>query len=303
VVASLVGVLIERFGDRSMFVAYVPLLVGTAVVTMTIARRGEIRSVTVVRDARAFLAAPRVAIFLTGSFLVWTSLNGTNSFYSIQVVALGGGTTLVGLAWAIGALVEVPIMFSFPRLAARFGTERLLVLGAIAIVLRAALAALARDPVMLVAIAPIEGLAFACTYVGRARHDRRIRARRRGRRRDHDLGAVRRLRGGQPRGDGGGGVRRPAGTFSGARRLTAGNPDRYDPGSYAMRSLRARVRALCDRRRAACMTTTCCRDTYESGSSLARCAGHRRPPLVSAPEWRDRRGRYEAGSYLTGFFG
>ena len=107
VVASLVGVLIDRFGDRSMFVAYVPLLVGTAVVTMTIARRGEIRSVTVVRDARAFLAAPRVAIFLTGSFLVWTSLNGTNSFYSIQVVALGGAVagaiTISGLFAACAA--------------------------------------------------------------------------------------------------------------------------------------------------------------------------------------------------------
>ena len=57
-------------------------------------------------------------------------------------------------------------MYSFPRLAGRFGAERLLVVGAIAFALRAALAALATEPAMLVAIAPLEGIGFAGTFVG-----------------------------------------------------------------------------------------------------------------------------------------
>ena len=87
-------------------------------------------------------------------------------FYSIQVAALGAPPATVRLVWALGAAVEVPIMFGFPRLAARFGAERLIVVGAAAFAVRAGIAALARDPILLVAVAPLEGLGFALSFVG-----------------------------------------------------------------------------------------------------------------------------------------
>ena len=89
-----------------------------------------------------------------------------SAFYSIQVVALGGSPGLVGIAWAVGAAIEVPYMFAFPRVAGRFGTERLVVVGSLAFALRALLAALAVDPVALVLIAPLEGIGFASVFVG-----------------------------------------------------------------------------------------------------------------------------------------
>ena len=55
-----------------------------------------------------------------------------SAFYSIQLVALGGSTGLVGITWSFGAVIEVPLMYAFPRLGARFGTERLVVVGALA---------------------------------------------------------------------------------------------------------------------------------------------------------------------------
>ena len=57
-------------------------------------------------------------------------------------------------------------MFAFPRIAGRFGTERLVVVGSLAFALRALLAALAVDPVALVLIAPLEGIGFASVFVG-----------------------------------------------------------------------------------------------------------------------------------------
>ncbi len=57
-------------------------------------------------------------------------------------------------------------MYAFPRVAGRFGTERLVVVGSLAFALRALLAALAVDPVALVLIAPLEGLGFASVFVG-----------------------------------------------------------------------------------------------------------------------------------------
>ncbi|HTC86288.1 MAG TPA: MFS transporter [Candidatus Acidoferrum sp.] len=164
--ATLVGLLLDREGPRSIFAIYLPALLLTAAVTATLPRQGTGRSASILRGAGELLRAPGIALFLGGVFLVWTSLSGLNAFYSIQIVELGGGASLVGVAWAVGAMVEVPIMFSFGRLARRFGTERLLILGTFTFAIRAVLSALAVDPVTLVAISLLEGLSFACFFVG-----------------------------------------------------------------------------------------------------------------------------------------
>lgn len=164
--AWLVGSLIDSHGNRALFAVYVPALAVTALIALSLPRRGTGRGVNVLRGARALVAAPQMRLFLAGSLLVWTTLNAVNSFYSIQIVTLGAPATVVGLAWAVGALVEVPIMFGYSRLASRFGTERLIVAGAVLFAVRAAAAAAATDATTLVLIAPIEGLAFGLSFVG-----------------------------------------------------------------------------------------------------------------------------------------
>lgn len=166
VVALLVGLLLEAQGSRSLFWIYLPCLIGTVLATSTIRRRGTTRSISMLRGAGHILGAPGMLLFFGGFTIVWTSLTAMNAFYSIQVVALGGGTSLVGITWAFGAIIEVPLMYAFPRLGARFGTERLLVFGALVFALRGLLGAMAADPVALVLIAPLEGLGFACAFVG-----------------------------------------------------------------------------------------------------------------------------------------
>ena len=161
-----VGFLLDAHGARSLFWAYLPFLVGTVIVTAIIPRRGMTHSVNLMRGAGEFFGAPGVALFLGGFTVIWAALAAVTAFYSIQVVALGGSPGLVGIAWAFGAIIEVPYIYAFPRVAMRFGTERLVVLGSIAFALRAVLAALAVDPIGLVVIAPLEGLGFASVFVG-----------------------------------------------------------------------------------------------------------------------------------------
>ena len=162
----LVGLLLSANGSRSLFWIYVPALFATVVVTSSIGRRGSNRSVSLFRGATDILSTPGILLLFGGFTVVWTALTALNAFYSIQIVALGGDTALVGVAWAFGAAIEVPLMYAFPRLGARFGTERLLVLGALAMAVRAILAAVAGGPLGLVIIAPLEGFAFACVFVG-----------------------------------------------------------------------------------------------------------------------------------------
>jgi MFS family permease len=57
-------------------------------------------------------------------------------------------------------------MLAFPAIVKRTGAERLLILGAVAFAARAAGWALASDPWLYVAIAPLGGVGYALFYVG-----------------------------------------------------------------------------------------------------------------------------------------
>lgn len=166
VAAASVGVLLDRLGARAMFAIYVPALLVTTLAIVSLPARPANRTVSVLRGATSIVRAARMPVFLGGVFLVLLALTAVNAFYSIQIVSLGGGNALVGLTWAIGATLEVPVMLSFSRLAGRFGTERLIVLGAVALAVRAALSAATSDPIALLVIQPIEGFGFACFFVG-----------------------------------------------------------------------------------------------------------------------------------------
>lgn len=164
-VAMAVGFLIEGEGIGSLFVVYGPLYVATALVTLGLPRSGTARSVSVYRGALGLVRSRDVIAFLGAALLVFTALNGVTWFYSIALVDLGGTGSEVGLVWAVGALVEVPIMFAYPRLFARFGATRILVVGAVLFAVRALLSAIATEPWHLVAISPAEGIAYGLFFI------------------------------------------------------------------------------------------------------------------------------------------
>ena len=163
-----VGFVLDAEGARALFWVYIPFLIGTVVVTATIPRRGTShQSVNLLRGAGQFLATPGVALFLVGFTVVWASLAAVNAFYSIQIVALGGSAGLVGIAWAFGASIEVPLMYAFPRIGRRVGTERMVVVRHAGFRASRAPGIDRRgDPAALVLIAPLEGIGFACVFVG-----------------------------------------------------------------------------------------------------------------------------------------
>lgn len=166
-----VGLLIDRMASAAgLFLVYVPSLVLVSVAAHTLlggrARGDRVRPRFSSLDLVGLLRDRRLTIFLGGSILVWTATSALSTFLSVHLVTLGGDARLVGLVWALGALIEVPLMFGFPTLARRIGAERLLVLGALAFALRAAGFAIASDVAAIVLIAPLGGVGFALFYVG-----------------------------------------------------------------------------------------------------------------------------------------
>ena len=166
VVAWGVGLLIDARDVATLFLVYVPALLVTAVVSATLVRRPTTRAVGILRGAVGLVRAPGMRLFLVGTFVVWTSLMAASAFFSIRMAALGAPAQTIGLLWAIGAAVEVPVMWFYPRLAIRFGSGRPLVTGALLFAVRTGIASLATDPTVLLATAPIEGMAFGLFFVG-----------------------------------------------------------------------------------------------------------------------------------------
>ncbi len=118
------------------------------------------------RAAAAVLrATPRLLPILTAVFLV--AVGGTASFFflGLRIAGLGGGPFLVGLATALGAAAEVPVMGLSARLSRAIGLRGAFVLGAVAYIgVFVALASL-RSPVGMAIVFTGEGIGFGLVYV------------------------------------------------------------------------------------------------------------------------------------------
>jgi PPP family 3-phenylpropionic acid transporter len=112
------------------------------------------------------LRSRELGSFFLISVVLWTAVSAVMTFASIHLIALGGDGAMVGALWALGALIEVPLMIAFPVLVRRTGPERLVIVGAVAYGLRALGWALAPSPIALVALAPFGGVGVAVGYVG-----------------------------------------------------------------------------------------------------------------------------------------
>jgi PPP family 3-phenylpropionic acid transporter len=166
VVVAFTGTLVERAGIASMFVVYVSALLILAVVALPL--RGDAAAPRLPRlDAiGVVLRHPPLARFLPAILLVWSAAMAINWYFSIHLIDLGAPGEVVGSAWAIGALVEIPIMASYPWLAAHASSDRLLVIGAGVFAMRAVVLSLVNDPFLAAATMALHGVAFALVLVG-----------------------------------------------------------------------------------------------------------------------------------------
>ena len=161
------GFIVERAGIASLFAVYVPLLVLTAIVALLLRGSGRVTPpLPRLTGIGLVLGEPTLRRFLIAALVGWAASMAVNGFLSIHLVAIGAPGELVGSAWAIGAIVEIPIMWAYPWLVGRFGTRSLLIGGAGALALRAVAISLLTDPVAAAATMLLHGVGFALLLVG-----------------------------------------------------------------------------------------------------------------------------------------
>lgn len=166
VVVAFTGALIERAGATSLFIVYVAAMAALAVISLSLRGAGSGPSLPRLDAIGVVLRHAPVVRFLPAVLLVWSASQAINWYFSIHLLELGAPGELIGSAWAIGALVEIPIMAAYPWLGARVGSERLLVIGAGIFAARAMALLFVDDPVLVAATMALHGAAFALVLVG-----------------------------------------------------------------------------------------------------------------------------------------
>ena len=170
VAAIAVGLLIERSGPRALFAVLMVALVLIGLIGLALKPIGERSRIggagRPLMEAGKLFGPKGLGLFLLGAFLSWLGMSAVLSFTPLRFTELGAGASIVGLGGAIAAATEVPFMLRFPQLAARFGSERLLVVGVAFIAARAVVAASAEQPVVLLAASLLGGVGFALFLVG-----------------------------------------------------------------------------------------------------------------------------------------
>jgi len=169
VCSVVVGVLVTAHGPRVLFAAYVPLvaiaglwvagLFGRAGVRQRVAGVGPLGALRLLRDRS-------MALMFAGSVLVWAACNGASAFFSLRLVAQGGDATIVGVGWAMNAIVEIPFMLLFRPLARRTGVPALIATGAAVLAIRNLGWALAGNDLATVGVALLSGVGFSLFLVG-----------------------------------------------------------------------------------------------------------------------------------------
>jgi len=159
-----VGRVIQHTQRGMMFYAYVGLLGPALLLSLWLPIR-EVELRTPLRAGLNRLLRQRTwVIFLASLFLLCITIAGMNNFLSLYVVALGGGEELVGMAWALGALTEIPVMFLAPNLVRRLGLRRVLALAYLLYAVRWVLYAIMPAPEWVLAINLMHGLTFGALW-------------------------------------------------------------------------------------------------------------------------------------------
>ena len=104
-------------------------------------------------------------ILLVTIFLVSISSTSYYSFLSLYVNELGGSDTIIGWAFAIAAVPEVPLMVYLGALSDKIGRKPLLVAALFSYPLRLFLYTIVSNPYLILPIQLLHGLTFGVLYV------------------------------------------------------------------------------------------------------------------------------------------
>jgi len=163
---ALVGVLIQAFDIHWLFYSYVACMALMLVFSMFQTRRAHSLRAPWSSNLRVLLSDPTVVIFLIGVFIVMVGNGAVQNFFSLYLDGIGANEGIIGVAWAVAALSEIPVMILAGRLMRRIGAAGLLKVAFFMYALRWLLLSFIQQPIWAVAAQLLHGLSFAAFLTG-----------------------------------------------------------------------------------------------------------------------------------------
>ena len=161
----LVGTFIERFDMRVFFYCYAAFMALAFLFSLFQPARGHLSRSSQRFPFRRFLRKD-LLIFLTSVFLLATTTSAVNAFFSIYMDGIGAREGSIGLAWALAAVTEIPVMIFSGEIMRRIGAGGLLKVAFLVYALRWLLLSFIQHPVLALSMQLLHGISFAPFLIG-----------------------------------------------------------------------------------------------------------------------------------------
>lgn len=116
-------------------------------------------------NLRSFVRNKNFVIFLATIFMANISAITFSSFFSLYAKGLGGSDTLIGWAFSIAAVTEIPCMLYLGALSDKIGRKPILVVALFSYPLQLFLYTVVSQPYLILPIQLLHGLTFGVLYV------------------------------------------------------------------------------------------------------------------------------------------
>ncbi len=151
---------------RWLFYGYAVFLGLAGLLALGLPARRQTWQLSFRASLRQLLRQPPLALFLVSAFLIGATLQASYSFFPLYLQALGGNPAWVGLAGALGALTETPVVFYSALLFAWLGVRGSLLLSYVMFAVRWSALALFNRPLPVLLTNLMHGATFAPFMVG-----------------------------------------------------------------------------------------------------------------------------------------
>ena len=141
------------------------LAVGCALLSLFVPIQGGLDRVNIWAGLRTLAARPGFLSYLAGMALLGVGAAGFANFLGLHILNLGGTESQVGLAWALNAITEVPIMFMGARWFGRVRYSRQILIGFIGFAVAWLGLALAQTPAQVLMVIPLTGVCYGFFWV------------------------------------------------------------------------------------------------------------------------------------------
>lgn len=159
------GFLVDRH-FHYLFFAFAGLMVLAAGASLFQPRRRWAWERPVREGARQLLGRSDVRAFLVSALLLWASSSGGSQFLSLYLSDIGADGSIIGAAWAVAAVSEVPMLFFSGWWLRKLGHRGFLLLGYLTYAARWFFFSVNRVPGWALLLQLLQGVSFTAFLVG-----------------------------------------------------------------------------------------------------------------------------------------